>query len=236
MARIELHKVKNNWYALLDGGISDSDTSVVIDGAGAGAEPATPFYFDIGTEILRCSAVATNTPTAGKSTLTVTRAHGGTVASSHSDNEPVQQQAYATQWTELQNRIAWLELATVAMLGGGSGVVRTSASGNDLLVAQQGSPDMTVLVTAGAAVVSGQPTALTANESSATITAPSTNPRIDIVQLSQEGAISIKAGTEAGSPSAPSVDANNLKLAEIALATTTTAVTTGLITDSRVYL
>ena len=45
--------------------------------------------------------------------------------------------------------------------------------------------------------------------------APATNPRIDIVQISNAGVVSRKAGTENASPTAPTADALNLKLAEV---------------------
>jgi len=109
------HKVKDNWYALLDGAINNSVTSIVIDGAGAGGEPTVPFYCDIDSEAIRVSAVATNTPTAGKSTLTVTRAQLGTSAASHSDNAAVQQNAYAQQLTEIHTAVNGIENGTTTL-------------------------------------------------------------------------------------------------------------------------
>jgi hypothetical protein len=109
------HKVKDNWYALIDGAINNSVTSIVIDGAGAGGEPTVPFYCDIDSEAIRVSAVATNTPTAGKSTLTVTRAQLGTSAASHSDNAAIQQNAYAQQLTEIHTAVNGIEAGTTTL-------------------------------------------------------------------------------------------------------------------------
>ena len=79
----------------------------------------------------------------------------------------------------------------------------------------QGTPDMTVRVKPGFGFCSSKYIRTTANEDTDAITAPTGNPRIDVVQISHYDAITIKTGSEAASPSAPAVDANNLKLAEI---------------------
>ena len=70
------HSVKDDWYAALDGGINDSVVSIVIDGAGAGDEPDTPFYANIDNEQIEVTDVAADTPSAGHSTLTVVRGVG----------------------------------------------------------------------------------------------------------------------------------------------------------------
>ena len=242
MARLSFHGVKDDWYGALDGAINSSVTSVVVDGAGAGGEPAVPFYFDVDTEALECTAVAVNTPTAGKSTLTVGRGKLGTTAASHADNAVAQQSAYAQHWTELQNALAALQVMVLALLGGGDGVVGTTASGTDLKVSAQASPNMTVKVSPGSGLVSGQPVCVLATTNTGTITGPSGNPRIDIVQVDQYGVVSVKAGTEAGSPAAPSVDSGKVKLAEVYLRVGASSIkdtddaTNGYITDSRVLV
>ena len=80
MATVTLRHTKDNWYALLDGAINAAVTECVIDGAGVGAEPSVPFYLDIGTEQIECTAVAADTPSAGHSTLTIVRARNGTTS------------------------------------------------------------------------------------------------------------------------------------------------------------
>jgi len=49
------------------------------------------------------------------------------------------------------------------------------------------------------------------------VTAPTANPRIDLVYLSNEGAVEILTGTEAAQPSAPSVPANAIALSQLYL-------------------
>lgn len=116
------------------------------------------------------------------------------------------------------------------------------ATSTRLKVVAQGTPDMTVAISAGDAIVSGQLVGVLSDTNSATFTAPVGNPRIDIVQISNVGVVSVKAGTPAGSPAAPSVDANNLKLCEIYLRTAGTSIknsddsTNNYITDARVFI
>ena len=79
------------------------------------------------------------------------------------------------------------------------------------------------------------------DEDTSAISAPTGDPRIDIVQISRYDVVSIKTGSESGSPSAPAVDANCMKLAEIYCRVGMTSVkdtddsTNGYITDSRVH-
>jgi hypothetical protein len=97
-------------------------------------------------------------------------------------------------------------------------------------------PDMTVKVAAGSLMVND---ALTekAIQTSATITAPVTHPRIDRVVIDQiSGVASIITGTEAASPSAPAITAGKIPVAQIALTTSTTAITNALITDERPFV
>lgn len=243
MAKLSFHHIADDWYAALDGAINGSTTSIVIDGAGQGAEPTSPFYLNVDAEVMECTAVATDTPGAGESTLTVARGQLGTSASSHLDNAVVEQNAYAQFWTELQNRLYSVEYMMLTMLGGGQdGVVVIAADGEELQVFEQDTPDMTVQVLSGTGIVSFQTVSLNSDTSTGTMTAPTTNPRIDIVQIDQYGAISVKTGSEAGSPSAPTVDANKMKLAQIYHRVGSTSIkdtddsTNSYITDSRVFI
>lgn len=112
-----------------------------------------------------------------------------------------------------------------------------------LKVEAQSSPDLTVKVSQGVAFVGG----VLAGQAAATASlagfaAPATNPRIDIVQIADDGAITRKAGTEASSPSAPAVDADNLLLATVYNRVGQTSIknsddaSNGYITDARVYV
>lgn len=137
-----------------------------------------------------------------------------------------------------------LALAVVAMRGAtasDSGILAATGdnTGTELKVVAQGTPGMTVSTTKGTAIITGIFTGIGSSTTSATFVAPVTNPRIDIMQISTAGVVSIKAGTENASPSAPSVDAGNLKLAEIYHRVGETSIkntddsTNGYITDSR---
>lgn len=97
----------------------------------------------------------------------------------------------------------------------------------------QSTPDMTVRVDAGKLQV-GTGVTVVAAQNTATITAPVTNPRIDRVVIdSVTGVVSVIAGTEAASPTAPAITAGKLAVAQILLATSTTVIANSIITDER---
>lgn len=97
----------------------------------------------------------------------------------------------------------------------------------------QGTPDMTVRVDAGF-IFDGAALTEIAAQSTGTITAPVTNPRIDRVVVNMlTGAVSVVTGTEAASPVAPAIPAGFLPLCRIALATSTTSIGNSLLTDER---
>lgn len=240
MARLEFHSVVNNLYATLNATINSAVTSLVVSAATADY-PTVPFKVDIDSEILRVSAVALDTPSAGLDTLTVARAQDGTTAASHTAAARASQNPYASQVSELQFRNAAMESALVASFGGGEGVPGNPA-GTQLKVVAQGSPGMTVVYTAGACIVSGQFAWLYTNTNSSTFTAPVGNPRKDTIQISQLGVVSAKTGTPAGSPSAPAVDTDCYKLAEIYHRVAETSIkntddaSNGYITDFRTFI
>lgn len=100
----------------------------------------------------------------------------------------------------------------------------------------QTTPDMTVVLDAGALFNGTVLTEMLA-QNTATITAPTTNLRIDrIVVDSTTGAVSIVTGTEASSPTAPAIPLGKLPVARVVLSPSTTAITNDLITDERVLL
>lgn len=112
-----------------------------------------------------------------------------------------------------------------------------------LKVTAQSSPDLTVQVAAGTCFVGGTFTG--DNDGVATLggfAAPATNPRIDIVQIANDGVITRKAGTESASPSAPAVDADNLLIASVYCRVGMTSVkdtddaSNGYITDAREFI
>lgn len=127
------------------------------------------------------------------------------------------------------------------------GVVNTG----DYLVAAHGTPNMTVDVASGFAVVTGTQAAAQgayqvyndATVSVAITASDPTNPRIDIICLSIQDAqysggsnqavLQAIAGTPAGSPVAPSAPANSLILAQVAVAALATTIVGGNVTDKR---
>lgn len=92
---------------------------------------------------------------------------------------------------------------------------------------------MNVKVAAGGLMVSGM-LVESAIQTSGTITAPSVNPRIDRVVIDAvTGVASVITGAEAGVPVAPPIPLGKLPVAQIALATSTIAITNILISDER---
>jgi hypothetical protein len=98
---------------------------------------------------------------------------------------------------------------------------------------EQSSPDMTVRVDAGK-LLAGTTLTNVAAQSTGTITAPVTNPRIDrIVIDASTGAVSVITGAENVSPTAPAITSGKIPVAQVALTTSTVAITNSLITDER---
>lgn len=129
-----------------------------------------------------------------------------------------------------------LRIAIGAAFNGQTGVIPSAISSPpDLKVSEQDTPDMTAKVAAGACVIAGVLDGLEAETNTPTFVAPTTNDVIAIVQ-GKDGALAIKYGTEAGSPSAPMVDAGYIKLAEVYLTPAHTTVQTADITDSREFV
>ena len=101
--------------------------------------------------------------------------------------------------------------------GGGDGVLR-GATENDLAVVATSPAGMSVQVTAGYAFINALPYRLTAALETATVAAPASNPRIDLVQARLETwDVSIKTGTEGVSPTVPAADTDCIALAELYL-------------------
>lgn len=103
---------------------------------------------------------------------------------------------------------------------------------------EDATPDMTVRLEAGY-VFDPVTRTLTekAAQSTTTITAPTTNPRIDRVVVDQlTGTVSVITGTEAASPSAPAITQGKIPIAQVLLNDdpATTAIDNSLITDERV--
>lgn len=122
----------------------------------------------------------------------------------------------------------------------------------DLAVTQNGTPNMSVNVAAGAAVIVGDDTPATQgsyfvkNDATKNLTiaaADATNPRKDIIVAQvrdsfyagsdDDWRLAVVTGTPGASPSEPALPNNSLKLAVITVAASATSITTAAITDSR---
>lgn len=99
----------------------------------------------------------------------------------------------------------------------------------------QATPDMTVRVEKGY-LWNGPGSKVTsvAAQSSGTITAPVSNPRIDAIVIDvTAGAVAVVGGSEAASPSAPAIASNQIPLAFVTLGTGTSAITNSNLADAR---
>jgi len=133
-------------------------------------------------------------------------------------------------------------------------------TGNDLLVEAQASPDMTVKVSPGSCFVLRDANADNDNtlrywnvivDAITNVTIPTadiSNDRIDLICVKIDTGASPNAGatniatlvavegTPAGSPTAPAVPNNHLKIAEISVPASDTTISSGQITDSRTFI
>ncbi|CAB4151408.1 hypothetical protein UFOVP594_14 [uncultured Caudovirales phage] len=93
--------------------------------------------------------------------------------------------------------------------------LRDDAYGASMLRArQQNSPGLTLYVEAGHLYINGARVAY-AGGSSPTFTAPSANPRIDVLSINSSGTLVRTAGTEAASPVAPAYPDGNFYICEV---------------------
>jgi hypothetical protein len=232
MAQRAIHLVADRWFAQLNTSVNSSVTSWVLKASGATGLPVPSALQDVvihcGTEKALVTAIATNTPSAGLDTLTVTRGYGGSTAASHAADDYVGHYYYREHHNDLADRLAAAESVLVWLMGNAAdGVVQDGG----LQATQTGTPGMTVQVSAGRGIVSGQPVALRALATTATIAAPTGgNSRIDVVRIDQYGVISVVTGTPSGSPAAPSAGTGYMKLAQILLTTGMTSITNSDIT------
>lgn len=126
----------------------------------------------------------------------------------------------------------------------------------DLAVTANGTPNMTINVAAGEAIIDGNQNVVSQGSYASVLNdavvnlaiaaSDPTNPRIDLVVVAiQDAAYSgaanqsvfqVVTGTPAPSPAAPVAPANSLILAQIAVAANATTIIAGNITDRRTYL
>ena len=118
-----------------------------------------------------------------------------------------------------------------AIDGNGSVLARLAAA---FAPSQQATPNMTVLVGAGALLSWGNVVPIAA-QSTAVITAPVANPRIDRVVIDAgNGVIATVTGTESATPTAPAIPSGFLPIAQVLLQPGTGSITNAVITDERI--
>ncbi len=98
---------------------------------------------------------------------------------------------------------------------------------------EQSTPDMTVAVDAGS-VFDGLTLTEVAGQNTGTITAPSSNPRIDRIVVDRvTGTVSVITGAEDASPVAPAITVGTVPVAQLALIVSQTSILNLDITDER---
>lgn len=126
--------------------------------------------------------------------------------------------------------------------GGGDGVIRGAAA-KDLKVEAKLLPGLSVEAEPGYAMISNTPYKLAARTETLEVAVPITHPRIDLVVADLEtGAPLVLTGSEAASPSSPSVPADTIPLAQLHLRPGMSVIKNsddgmnGYITDRRIFL
>jgi hypothetical protein len=118
-----------------------------------------------------------------------------------------------------------------AIDGNGSVMARLAAA---FAPSQQATLNMTVAVGAGALMAWGNVVSIAA-QSTAVITAPVSNPRIDRVVIdARNGVIATVTGTESASPVPPPIPSGFLPIAQVMLQPGMGSITNALITDERI--
>jgi len=93
--------------------------------------------------------------------------------------------------------------------------LRSDAKGGSFLLPhQQGTPNMTLAVEAGVFYI-GNTRVIFAGGNSPSFTAPTTNPRIDLLTINSSGTLAVTQGTEAASPSAPTYPTDKIVICEV---------------------
>lgn len=99
---------------------------------------------------------------------------------------------------------------------------------------EQDTPNMTVRLDAGFVPQYKDVPLEVAAQDTGTITAPTIDPRIDIVYVDrQTGVVGVQTGEEDADPSDPAIPDNKVAVARVTLATDTASITNSLIDDIR---
>jgi len=231
---------KNNAESTLSANMTATAlTFNVATGEGASFGSSFPMRIAINAEIVEVASRSTDEFTIS---ALANRGLEGTSRVAHYIGDTVQANVFASIVSQIQTRLRTLERLTNALAGGDADGVQPSDGTSNLAVIATTPVSMAVTMGTGAAYVNGFPVYLTVATDSAAISAPVTNPRIDLVQIDADGNVEIVAGTEAGSPSAPSASADAMGVAQIYCRVGMVSIkntddsTNGYITDARTYL
>ena len=139
---------------------------------------------------------------------------------------PIALQYWGSYWVEVARGVgSTIEDLTAAldtaswfirsMLGGGNGIVAYAPQGrlSCNVFEWVPTPDMSIGVDNGAAVVDS--TLVRVSGLNLPLIAPTSNPRIDSVQVDVAGVVSVLTGSESASPVAPTVSSACVKLSEV---------------------
>lgn len=168
--------------------------------------------------------------------FTIVRAQEGTTAQIHLINATCRLNVTAQMYNDLRLRCSRNERILALVAGGGRDGVKSNQGDTYLKVSQQSVANMTVKVAVGFGFISGEPVELESETSTSTLVAPVAHPRIDLVQFTLGTGINVKAGSENVSPTAPTVDADSIELARLAMTVGMTSIVTAGITDWRVLI
>lgn len=160
----------------------------------------------------------------------ITRNVDGRGASTHEAGELVLANIFAEHFATI-NEV--YELVAYAFGLEATAVIQTTIDrSGDLKVSQNSTPDMTVQIAAGMALINRVLSKLSI-AGSLSFTAPTSAARTDVVCLGANGVPEIVAGTEGGG--VPSVPSTVIALAQVALTVGQTSIVTGDITDVRTF-
>lgn len=211
MAMLDLHRTQQNYAALIETGIDDNDTSVIVGSIESQETFAIPSWLTCGNECLEVTSYTDATPLAGQATLVIARGANGTTPAAHSAGATIAATINDWELAEVQDRLNGSQ-AIVGADAAASGVQRTD-TGDDLAVVAAAVPDMTVIIGAGAGVVEGQP--VYAATDTLEFTGPVSNPRIDLVVISQYNTFEVVTGDEGAVPVAPATPGSRMLLAQV---------------------
>ena len=124
--------------------------------------------------------------------------------------------AKLNQWDDrIEAALEMLHFLVCRAWGGGDGVLR-GVTLDDLRVRAASSPSLRVDVGAGWAFIDGLPFRIDEKRTSAPIAAPTTDPRIDLVEARLDAwDIRVRTGVEAASPVAPEPESGGIALAYV---------------------